>query len=337
MQSMTPFRLLILGCLFALYSLNTPATESDWTHFKHVFIQDGRVIDASNAAITHTEGQGVAMLMAVHYDDRATFERVWDWTQCNLQIRQDKLLAWSWSPKQGVIDSNNASDGDLFIAWALSRAYTKWHNPRYLFASIQISQAIRNNLLRKTTKGTVLLPGALGFEKADGLKLNLSYWVFPAINELAVLDPSPDWEDLKETGVRLLQAAQFGKWHLPPDWLVLNGDKLTPADDARFGYDAVRIPLYLIWGKVATPDLIQPYQSFWGTYQDPSFLPSWVDLNSNITGTYNASTGFHNIAAMTLAFPQLNGVKLDSPDGSRSYYSNMLSLFTRTALEDLQK
>ncbi len=327
----------MLGCLLMFCSFNTSATSQDWAQFKKAFIQDGRVIDTGNKSISHTEGQGVAMLMAVHYDDLATFEQIWNWTQRELQVRPDKLLAWSWSPKQGAIDSNNASDGDLFVAWALSQAYTKWHEPRYLFASIQISQAIRNHLLRKTSKGTILLPGAYGFEKAGVLKLNLSYWVFPAINELAILDPSPDWEDLKETGVRLLQEAQFGKWHLPPDWLLLDGDTLTPADDARFGYDAVRIPLYLIWGKVATPDLLKPYQSFWGTYQDPSFLPSWVDLNSNITGTYNASTGFHDIAALTLAFPQLNEVKLESLDGSGSYYSNMLSLFTRTALEDLQK
>jgi endo-1,4-beta-D-glucanase Y len=104
------------------------------------------------------------LLLAVHNNDPATFAQIWNWTQRNLQVREDKLFAWSWSKKSGINDMNNASDGDLFIAWALSKAYTKWNEPSYLFAGIQVSQSIRAKLLRKTNQRTVLLPGAFGFE-----------------------------------------------------------------------------------------------------------------------------------------------------------------------------
>lgn len=279
----------------------------------------------------------MALLLAVQNDDPETFTQIWEWTQRNLQVRDDKLFAWSWSPSVGINDRNNASDGDLFIAWALSKAYQKWNEPRYLFAAIQVSQSIREKLLRKTSKGTVLLPGAIGFEKPDGLKLNLSYWVFPAINELSSLDPSQDWEELRLTGLQLIQEARFGRWQLPPDWIKLDGEKIGPVDGDQFGYDAVRIPLYLIWGQQATASNIKPFQSFWGPFSGKPLLPAWVNVNTGETATYNASSGFQSIAALTLAYPQIESTSLPTFNPSQGYYSSMLYLFTKFALEDLKK
>jgi len=57
------------------------------------------------------------MLFAVHYGDRAAFDLAWQWTQRNLQVRDDALMAWRWDPKGGVTDKNDAADGDILIAW----------------------------------------------------------------------------------------------------------------------------------------------------------------------------------------------------------------------------
>jgi len=333
----TLFRSYFLGLTLALLFPGLSNANSDWNQFKSAYIENGRVIDKAQGGITHTEGQGAALILAVQNDDPHTFAQVWDWTQRNLQVREDKLFAWSWSPSSGISDMNNASDGDLFIAWALSKAYKKWNEPRYLFAGIQVSQSIREKLFRKTDKGTVLLPGVMGFEKADGLKINLSYWVFPAINELASLDPSPEWEDLRLTGLKLIEEARFGKWHLPPDWMKLQGTVITPTDDDRFGYDAVRIPLYLIWGQQATSSNIEPFQSFWNTFAGKPILPAWVDLNNGKVGTYNASSGFHSISAITQSYPNPSLAHLPEFDSTEGYYSSMLYLFTKFALEDLKK
>lgn len=322
--------------LFLTLPPNALAVD-DWTQFKTEYIENGRIIDKGQNGISHTEGQGMALLLAVQNNDQASFAQIWNWTQRNLQVRDDKLFAWSWSPKAGVNDMNNASDGDLFIAWALSQAYTKWNEPGYLFAAIQVSQSIRAKLLRKTSKGTVLLPGAMGFEKSDYLKLNLSYWVFPAITELAVLDPAPEWEELRVSGLRLIEEARFGKWQLPPDWLKLEGEKISPVDGDQFGYDAVRIPLYLIWGQQATPSSIKPFQSFWGVFTDKSLLPAWVNVNTGELAKYNASAGFQSIAAMTIGYPNIDAAQLPSFDPAQGYYSSMLSLFTKIALENLKK
>ncbi|MBU3589339.1 glycosyl hydrolase family 8 [Polynucleobacter sp. 80A-SIGWE] len=333
----TTLRTLLLCFTLVLAQPAIALASEDWVQFKTAYISNGRVVDVGQNGISHTEGQGMALLLAIQNDDPASFAEIWNWTQANLQVRDDMLFAWSWSPKVGVNDMNNASDGDLFIAWALSRAYSQWKEPRYLFAAIQVSQSIRNKLLRKTSKGTVLLPGAIGFEKEDVIKLNLSYWVFPAIQELSALDPSPEWEELKVTGPQLIQEAQFGKWRLPSDWVSLQNNVISAVDGDRFGYDAVRIPLYLIWGRQATPSSINPFQSFWGSFTGKPLLPSWVNVNTGELATYNASSGFMSIAALTLAYPNVDSTQLPGFNPSEGYYSSMLSLFTKLALEDLKK
>lgn len=311
--------------------------NEDWAQFKLTYISNGRVIDVGQEGITHTEGQGMALLLAVQNNDPATFAQIWNWTQTHLQVRDDKLFAWSWSPKAGINDMNNASDGDLFIAWALSRAYSQWKEPSYLYEALRVSQSIRQKLLRKTSKGTVLLPGAIGFEKLDGLKLNLSYWVFPAIHDLSILDPAPEWGELKATGLQLLQEARFGNWQLPPDWMALQNDVLTAVDGDRFGYDAVRIPLYLIWSDEAGMNSIKPFQNFWGSFNGKALLPAWVNLKSGDVATYNGSQGFKSIADLTLAYPNIDSTQLPNFNPSEGYYSSMLFLFTKLALEDLKK
>jgi len=132
-------------------------------------VEDGvecRVIDTGQDGISHSEGQGVAMLLAVHHGDRASFERIWQWTKANLQVREDNLLAWRWTPEAGISDKNNASDGDLLVAWSLLRAFDKWHVPAHLQESRNIARDIREKLLRKTPQGLILLPGIEGFEKS---------------------------------------------------------------------------------------------------------------------------------------------------------------------------
>lgn len=337
MAHLPRIRLWLIPFLILLTQPGTALANSDWEQFKESYIAHGRVIDKGQDGISHSEGQGMAMLLAVQNNDPKSFAQVWEWTKRNLQVRDDKLFSWSWSPGTGVKDSNNASDGDLFIAWALSMAYTKWNEPSYLYEAIRISQSIRQQLLRKTNLGTVILPGAMGFEKSDGLKLNLSYWVFPAIEELSTLDPAPEWAELKAAGLTLIHQAQFGKWHLPPDWLMLKESAVIPTDGDRFGYDAVRIPLYLIWGRQANSANLAPFQSFWSSYQNENFIPPWVDLNTGSTATYNASMGFHSVAAMTISYPKIDVIQLPSFDPTQGYYSSMLSLFTKMALEDLKK
>jgi endo-1,4-beta-D-glucanase Y len=325
---------LACGVALAGNAVAAAGGNADWDAFKQRFVEaDGRVVDDGQGAISHSEGQGYAMLLAVRYDDRTAFERLWSWTQRNLQVRDDALLAWRWDPQRRVSDRNNATDGDLLVAWALLRAGDRWQCTSCVADARRIARDVRQKLLRKTAHGLVLLPGMDGFEKPDGITVNLSYWIFPALREIARADPAPEWDELAATGMAMLQYSYFGRWGLPPDWLRL-GERVAPANTERFGYDALRIPLYLLWARRETPALLKPYREFWAFFQGARFLPSWTLLKDDSVDSRDAGAGIRAIASWVGRYPDLRASALPPLDASQGYYSAVLLLLTKMALHE---
>ena len=73
----------------------------EWLAFCGRFLRpDGRVVDTSNGGISHSEGQGYAMLAAVRADDQGSFVRMLAWTLGNLKRREDNLCSWRYQPDQ---------------------------------------------------------------------------------------------------------------------------------------------------------------------------------------------------------------------------------------------
>ena len=57
---------------------------ADWSDFRRRFVGgDGRVIDNANGGVSHSEGQGWGMMLAVAFDDVASFDLIADWTKRN--------------------------------------------------------------------------------------------------------------------------------------------------------------------------------------------------------------------------------------------------------------
>jgi endoglucanase len=275
------------------------------------------------------------MLFAVHYDDRTSFDALWQWTRRNLQVRDDALLAWRWDPQRGVTDRNNAADGDLLVAWALARAGEKWQQPDYTAAAQRIAQDVRRKSLRRVAHGLVLLPGLEGFDKPEGITINLSYWVFPALRDIARADPAPEWEELAKTGIAILQYSYFGRWRLPPDWLKL-GERVTPGGPPpeRFGYDAVRIPIYLLWSRRETDALMRPYRDFWGHFEGARPLPAFTNLKDDSVDSRGADTGIRAIAQVVAEHPRASADRLPALDKGQPYYSAVLLLLCKVALRE---
>ena len=100
---------------------NDPLTQ--WQQWQRRYVSFGRVIDAQQGGISHSEGQGYGLLLAQAHGDRQAFDEIDAWTRHHLAIRDDRLMAWKWQPGPGnnVADWHNATDGDLFRAWALLR------------------------------------------------------------------------------------------------------------------------------------------------------------------------------------------------------------------------
>ena len=311
-----------------------------WHAYKARFVTaQGRVVDTANGLVSHSEGQGYGMLLAVAADDRDSFERIWGWTRANLLIRNDALAAWRWEPdkRPAIADVNNASDGDLLIAWALVEAATAWPDLSYRVAARRMALDIgRKLVLFNTPMGSLLLPGASGFaaeDRADGPVLNLSYYVFPAFARLSLVAPEFDWRSLVTTGLRLIDNAQFGPAKLPSDWVALKSGQPQPATGfpAEFSYNAIRIPLYLAWAGFDQPRYHSGFLQMWGK-RGPRGFPL-VDLAKGQASKWVEEASYEGIPALSacamkgVSFPS----QLRSPQALDHYYPATLQLLTLIA------
>jgi endoglucanase len=312
--------------------------EAEWAKYRDRFVtEDGRVLDTGNKAVSHTEGQGWALLFAETAGDRASFAKVWRWTRDNLQRRDNALFSWRFDPaddKTPVADANDASDGDILIAWALIRAADRWHDPEYREATQRIVADIRRRLLISAPGRLMLLPGAAGFKGKDGVTVvNPSYYVYPALKDFARLQPSPQWQKLRRDGLGLLAEARFGRWGLTPDWIdVDHNGTVQPAAKfpARFGFDAIRIPLYLIWAGDATPERLASYLDFWNDFGKKP-IPAWADVKDNSVAPYAGSTGFQAVIELVRAFGQTEAPALPMIGDKDDYYAASLTLLAAIA------
>ena len=319
----------------------TEADRAEWAAFRARFVSpEGRVVDTANDGISHSEGQGYAMLMAEWTNDRATFERLLAWTRANLTRPRDALFAWRWSPNAQVArDMNSATDGDIVIGWALQRAAERWSVPAWRCMAEAIARDVLRLSVREVAGRTVLLPGPHGFEKQDHVVLNPSYYNTPALRALARLAPSPIWSKLEADGQWLMAAARFGRWELPADWIELNrrSGTVTPAAEwaPRFSWDAIRVPLFQAWAGEGHAPALASALNFW-THATPGRLPAWTDLRTGALAPYPGHAGISAVA--TVSYNAKTGfsqqVAIPSVTRATDYYGAALVMLARIAQQE---
>lgn len=325
-------RVLLGGCLglVAMPRRGSAAEAEPWEAFKRRFLlPEGRVVDSGNHGVSHTEGQGWGLLFAATFDDRPAFDAMMRWTTATLR-RPDGLHRWRFVPGEGATDGNNATDGDLFIAMALLRAGTRWHRPALTRQAIDIGRAVLSALVVDVHGALLLAPGVDGFRRPEGLVINPSYYAFPALDALARAVPDPRWARLRQDGLAALAAARFGEWALPPDWVLAGHDgswRPAPGFAPRYGYDAIRVALYLAWAGVDSP-VTGAVQRWW---RHASPAPAWVDVTDGTTADYAAGPGM--VAATELALGETPNIPMLSDD--MDYYTAALCLLARVAALDL--
>ncbi|MGE6786090.1 glycosyl hydrolase family 8 [Ensifer adhaerens] len=304
---------------------------SEWDQYKARFLDSGgRIIDDANGNVSHSEGQGYGLLLAVLAENPADFALIWSFTRRELLLRDDGLAAWKWSPAETphIIDINNATDGDILIAYALVLAGERWKREDYSQAASRIAKAILDNTLLDHGGRTLLLPGVSGFgatDRPDGPVVNPSYWIFEAFPALDRVAPSPRWKKLSDDGLALLNAAQSGPRKLPADWVSLRTmPKPAQGFPAEFGYNALRIPLYLVRADMGGRELMARLRE--GMKGDDDALV----LSDVSTGTVRASLtdpGYrfvnHILACVLDRVPIPDSVKVFSPT---QYYPSTLHL-----------
>ena len=322
-----------------------------WQAYAAQFVTgDGRVIDNVNGGISHTESQGYGMLLAVAANDKATFERIWSFTETTMYIREDGLGAWKFEPLADktasvgdksakkedaavgqITDMNNATDGDILIAWALAEAGAAGFGAQHSARAKDISLALRSTVYNAGSFGLQMMPGKVGFSAAerDGKPVvNLSYWVFPAFDRLSVLMPLPMWRELNQSGMAHIEASQNFAAGLPSDWFSLNietGERQAAAgfDDA-FSYNAIRIPLYLAMTGPQSRRMLRATFADWFALEGPLKTVGVNDraLRDTLTDPgYEAIRVLYKCATASTPFPSAILTSLDL-----NYYPATLQL-----------
>jgi len=230
-----------LGLAFALTAACSTGDPSRaeparglWRVYRQRFLDpSGRIVDTGNGGISHSEGQGYGMLLAALSEDREAFAAMARWADATLARQETGLYAWRYDPRQPnpVADPNNATDGDILIAWALALAGKRWNMPAYSTRSGALRQAIRRDCVVEQNGQSLLLPGLNGFVNGPRVTVNPSYYIWPALDAFARVDGHAIWEPVIASGEELIRQARFGPLQLPTDWVVVTPGLVAPAAD----------------------------------------------------------------------------------------------------------
>jgi endoglucanase len=310
---------------------SSPVT-TEWAAWCAAHLQDnGRVVDGPQGNVSHSEGQGYGLLLAQAYGDRPAFEAIEAWTQKHLATRQDTLMSWKWAPSSDHVwvDWHNATDGDLFRAWALLRADRDSGWGGYHDNAVAIARDIAALCLAPDPRAPdqpMILPGAEAAGDPDRVIFNPSYVMPRALRELGDAADEP----------RLIQAADHGETMLAelaatgflPNWVdVTPGGFELPVDhEMKWGYDALRIPLYLCWSGRFDHPAVDIALKLMGPDLEKVTVESTSDgqlLEANDGAGFRAIRAFARCAV---------------PAGSISgdYYSDSLLLLAQVATREAQ-
>ena len=306
------------------------AVDGGWSKWVRSYVNDGRVIDGHQNGITHSEGQGYGLLLAQAFGDRRVFKELEEWTERHLAVRQDRLMAWKWvpDPHTNVADWHKATDGDLLRAWALLRAERDSGWSGYRETALAIAHDIAELCLAADPRAPaewLLMPGAEARHSPERVLFNPSYILPRALRELGAAAGEP----------RLIHAADHGETVLAelaaagflPNWVdVTETGFAKPLEhDLLWGYDALRIPLYLTWSGQPDHPAVRVALELMEAGSIRDHLVVEASSNGRILAQSN-KPGF--LALQALA--QCRDVPDQRPDGS-DYYSDSLLMLAQVA------
>ncbi|WP_263358262.1 cellulose synthase complex periplasmic endoglucanase BcsZ [Acidicapsa ligni] len=254
-----------IGSLLAVLGVATaPARAQNSDHAKlwqaycsHFISADGRVIDPQGEDRTTSEGQSYALFFALVNDDRARFDKVFEWTQSNLAAGDiaTHLPAWTWGRAKdgewGILDPNSASDSDLWIAYDLVEAGRLWKDPHYFSLGRKLATLISHREVANLPGfGPALLPAAVNFKFPKAWVLNPSYTPVFLLDRLAKADPASQFADVAAEIPTLLERSARNGFAM--DWVSYTpGSGFTPSlannhtgPQATGSYDAIRVYLW---------------------------------------------------------------------------------------------
>lgn len=353
-------RAILFGLLMTVFSATAFSQDVcyNWPHwdtFKQNFVsEEGRVIDlGSEKNITTSEGQSYGLFFALVANDQAMFDKLLAWTETHLSEGDlsARLPAWLWG-KNGnnyeILDSNPASDSDIWIAYSLLEASRLWQERRYaVLASVLAKRILREETEHLPQLGLTLLPGPYGFQLDDTTwRLNPSYAPLQLLKRFANVYSHSPWQEVFDTSYRLLiESAPEG---FSPDWVLYNPSKgfhFTRKHTDLGSFNSIRVYL---WAALMHPDAEHAKQliEHFSPMAKATSRNNYVPLNTYAkNGKYQkrGPVGF-NAALLTFldSSEEINALvsikqHVDhnmSNELTKNYYSSVLSLFGTGAMDN---
>jgi endoglucanase len=256
-----------LGVLGAGFIRSGPAIisqeywHSSWHGYRDGFIDgQGRVIDYSaDRGFTTSEGQAYGLFLSLVADDRATFRKIFNWTNTNMASGRlgDVLPAWKWglhAGKWGVISTNSAADADAWMAYALLEAARIWQDHDYGTVGHKLAGRIANDeSVTINGFGRVLIPSASDFPDTQPVIVDPSYTPLFLAWGIAQATGLAQWKSIASTVPRMITTTS--RHGFAPDWAWLPETPAIPPEGlpkTEIGsFDAIRCYL---WAGMTAPD-----------------------------------------------------------------------------------
>ncbi len=312
------------------------AERDAWPIWRERFVApDGRVVDTGQHGISHSEGQGYGLILAQAFGDRETFDRIESWTRAHIANRQDALMSWKWDPAQAenIPDWHNATDGDLFRAWAHLRASldSGWSTDPSVAA--EIARDIVRLCLAPDPRvpgQPLLMPGAEAVHQPGRVLVNPSYYLLRAMRQLGAAYEAPELGHAADHGEALL--SELAGTGFVPDWVAVTAEGFDKPEDHDFrsSYDALRIPLYLVWSGRGDHPAVGTILRMLMTATLPGHFAVSTDAEGQVLGQSNEA-GFHAIAALAAGVvPQLSADSI----ATQPYYPATLQMLAYVAARE---
>ena len=345
---MRHLKLTFIFSIFIIVSNLNALNYNYWKQYKQNFItSEGRVIDRFNSNISHSESVGYGMFFAVSYGDQKTFKKIRGWLHRNMILSKTGLYGWKWGKKPdnswGMLDFNNATDGDMWIAYSLLLAYEKWNDKKYMLEAKKLIEAIRKHSIIKINGITLLLPSQYGFVKDDHIKLNPSYTIPFIFDKFAIYDKNKIWANLVLDSMEMFRSSAVGNLKIHPDWIKLDRKTMKYTyykNESIFGFDSIRTPLFLAYQyKLVKSDyiknLLKGYVVFLRYIKKLNKFIYQIDFKNHKIRFKNPPYGFLTVYdylynLFGISPPQSLKVKIEEglKNEASNYYSFSLFLFT---------
>jgi endoglucanase len=252
-----------IGVLMICRSTSAPRADrpipevlrQSWVFYKTRMMINGERVNSNHYKGTITEGQSYAMLKAVWMNDPKTFERVWAWTRDHMRRPDDYLFGWRWGESDNgteqLLETENATDADQDIAYALLLAGEKWSDSQYILEAQLIIPDLWQLNVAEVQGRYYLVPGTWPTFRQDYLTVNPSYFAPYVYRKFAKYDAAhaKGWLALADNTYPVLEAcSNLTTSKLPPNWCAVRWDNSQiifsdkqGAGARDFSYDAFRV------------------------------------------------------------------------------------------------